>query len=313
MKKNLIVILGPTACGKTKLAARLAFDFQGEIISVDSRQVYRGMDIGTGKDLQDYNVNGVKIPCHLIDIVNPAEEFNLFEFQKRFYEIHRKLIAKKIIPFAAGGTGLYLEAIIAGYQMPPAVSSTEFRIKLQEKSSEELRATLLELKPTQHNKTDLDDKERIIRAIEIEMARKQTATGERIQDIDAAVFGVKLDRERLRELITTRLKQRLQAGMIEEAVRLHNEGVTWERMEGFGLEYRYLSQYLQNKISHEEMFNKLNTAIHQFAKRQMTWFRRMERKGIVINWIEADDYKLLKESVNKYLDEKTGSNQSLSE
>ncbi len=306
MKKNLIVILGPTACGKTKLAARLAFDFRGEIISVDSRQVYRGMDIGTGKDRQDYHVNGVNIPCHLIDIINPEEEFNLFEFQKKFYEIHRELIAKSIVPFAAGGTGLYLEAVITGYQMPPAFSSEEFRKEMQEKSAEELRTILIELKPNQHNKTDLADKERIIRAIEIELARKKTgASAENSSDIAAAVFGIKTDRQCLRQRITARLKQRLQDGMIEETERLHAEGLTWERLESFGLEYRYLSQYLQDKISYEEMFNKLNTAIHQFAKRQMTWFRRMERKGIVINWIDAGDYDLLKESVNKYLNEKT--------
>jgi tRNA dimethylallyltransferase len=294
MAKNLIVILGPTASGKTRMAAQLAHDLNSETISADSRQVYRGMNIGTGKDLSEYNVEGKCIPYHLIDIINPDEEFNLFEYQKKFYEVYIKIIRKNKIPVLVGGTGLYLESILLGYQLSPAFPDTEFRGMLKTKSIDELRETLLELKPQLHNKTDCEDKNRLIRAIEIERARKAGSAADIAKPlIDAAVFGIHWERSILRKRITARLKERLENGMIAEVKSLQLSGLKWERLDSFGLEYRYIAQYLQGKIDYSEMFLKLNTSIHQFAKRQETWFRRMERKGIRINWIGGDDYNLL--------------------
>jgi len=300
MAKNLVVILGPTASGKTHLAAKLAYDLQGEIISADSRQVYKNMDIGTGKDLNQYIINGRRIPYHLIDIVTPENEFNLFEFQNRFYKIFSELIEKKILPVLVGGTGLYLESVLTGYNMPYAPLDQELRKDLYRKSKDELQKMLLALKPQLHNKTDLEDSERLIRAIEIERARS-TKDQTQKPDINAVVFGIRWERSTLRQSITVRLKERLEQGMIEEVIKLHTAGLAWTKLESFGLEYRFISQYLQRKITFDEMTNKLNTAIHQFAKRQETWFRRMEKKGVVINWLQSNDYSLLKESVMKFL------------
>jgi tRNA dimethylallyltransferase len=302
MAKNLIVILGPTASGKTQLAAQLAYDLQGEIISADSRQVYKGMDIGTGKDLNQYLICGRKISYHLIDIIDPQSEFSLFEFQNRFYKIFTQLSRKEIMPIMVGGTGLYLESVLTGYNMPEAPPDEELRKKLSLNSKKELQEILIGLKPRLHNKTDLDDPERLIRAIEIERVR--IIKGEEQQEkpnIDALVLGVSCERSELRTRITSRLKERLAQGMIEEVKNLHSAGLIWEKLESFGLEYRFISQYLQNKITFDEMINKLNTSIHQFAKRQETWFRRMEKKGIIINWIPADNYPLLKKTVVKFL------------
>jgi tRNA dimethylallyltransferase len=302
MAKNLIVILGPTASGKTQLAAQLAYDLQGEIISADSRQVYKGMDIGTGKDLNQYLIGGRKIPYHLIDIIDPQSEFSLFEFQNRFYKIFTQLRRKRIMPIMVGGTGLYLESVLTGYNMPQVPPDQELRKILSLQSKKQLQEILQALKPRLHNKTDLDDPERLIRAIEIERAR--AIKGEEQQekpDIDAVVLGINWERSELRQRITSRLKERLAQGMMEEVKNLHSAGLTWKKLESFGLEYRFISQYLQNKITFDEMINKLNTSIHQFAKRQETWFRRMEKKGIVINWIPANNYPLLKETVMKFL------------
>jgi tRNA dimethylallyltransferase len=300
MAKNLIVILGPTASGKTQLAAKLAYDLQGEIISADSRQVYKNMDIGTGKDLNQYIINGWMIPYHLINIVEPESEFNLFEFQDRFYKIFSELLEKEILPVLVGGTGLYLESVLTGYNIPYAPMDQELRKELNRKSKDELQRMLLALKPQLHNKTDLEDSERLIRAIEIERARSMKDQHQK-PDIDAVVFGIRWERSVLRQRITARLKERLEQGMIEEVMKLHTAGLTWTKLESFGLEYRFISQYLQKKITFDEMKNRLNTAIHQFAKRQETWFRRMEKKGIVINWLQSNDYSLLKESVMKFL------------
>jgi tRNA dimethylallyltransferase len=300
MAKNLVVILGPTASGKTHLAAKLAYDLHGEIISADSRQVYKNMDIGTGKDLNQYIINDRQTPYHLIDIVAPKNEFNLFEFQNRFYKIFGELIEKKILPVLVGGTGLYLESVLTGYNMPYAPMDQELRKDLNRKSKDELQKMLLALKPQLHNNTDLEDSERLIRAIEIERARS-TKDQTQKPDIDAVVFGIRWERSKLRQRITVRLKERLEQGMIEEVMNLHTAGLTWTKLESFGLEYRFISQYLQRKITFDEMTNQLNTAIHQFAKRQETWFRRMEKKGIVINWLQSNDYSLLKESVMKIL------------
>lgn len=302
MAKNLIVILGPTASGKTQLAAQLAYDLQGEIISADSRQVYKDMDIGTGKDLNQYLINGRKIPYHLIDIIDPQSEFSLFEFQNRFYKIFTQLSRNGIMPIMVGGTGLYLESVLTGYNMPAAPPDQELRKILSLKPKKQLQEILQALKPRLHNKTDLDDPERLIRAIEIERAR--AIKGEEQQekpDIDAVVLGISWERSALRQRITSRLKERLGEGMIEEVKNLHSAGLAWKKLESFGLEYRFISQYLQSKITFDEMINKLNTNIHQFAKRQETWFRRMEKKGIVINWIPANNYFLLKKTVMKFL------------
>jgi tRNA dimethylallyltransferase len=300
MAKNLVVILGPTASGKTEIAARLAGDLQGEIISADSRQVYRGMDIGTGKDLNQYIIDAKKIPYHMIDIIDPQDEFNLFEFQKRFYKIFSHIWNKGNLPVLVGGTGLYLQAVLSNYKMPEALPEPELRKNLEQKSLEELKEIFFAFKPHLHNKTDIEDKHRLIRAIEIERARNITnSEQDESPEIDAVIFGISWERSVLRQRITSRLEERLKHGMIEEVERLHAAGLSWSRLDRFGLEYRYISQYLQNRISFDEMKNKLNVAIHQFAKRQETWFRRMERKGIGIKWIQANEYDLLKESVIK--------------
>lgn len=301
MRKNLIVILGPTASGKTTLAVRLAAEFGGEVISADSRQVYRGMNIGTGKDLDQYIIDGRKINYHMIDVADPDEEFSLFDYQRDFYEIFINLTRKKVLPIMVGGTGLYLEAVLAAYDLPFAPTNEKLRQELGEKTTEELKALLLSLKPQVHNKTDLEDRARLIRAIEIEMTRNKTGLAEKKPDIEAAVFGIRWERDILRKRITRRLEERLSCGMVEEVEQLHEKGVSWSRLESFGLEYKFLAMNLQRIISFEEMKNKLNTAIHQFAKKQETWFRRMERKGIIINWIEGDDYDMLKEGMLKHL------------
>lgn len=302
MAKNLIVILGPTASGKTALAAKLAYDLRGEIISADSRQVYKKMDIGTGKDLKQYNIEGRRIPCHMIDILEPDEEFNLFEFQKRFYRIFTELLERKITPILAGGTGLYLESVLENYDLPVAPDDAKIRKELSRKSKEELQSILLELKPRLHNRTDLENPDRLIKAIEIEMARnKKSQFDSNKPKVDAVIFGIKLERAELRRRITERLKERLQQGMVQEVMNLRAEGLSWARLESFGLEYRFIARYLQDKTTMEEMTIRLNTAIHHFAKRQETWFRRMERKGILINWLSHNDYTLLKKSAQRIL------------
>lgn len=302
MAKNLIVILGPTASGKTRLAARLAYDLHGEIISADSRQVYRSMNIGTGKDLSEYIIKDRHIPYHLIDVVEPEQEFNLFEYQNKFYEIFRDIQSRQELPIMVGGSGLYLEAVICAYDMPEAPVMENVRNDLTGKSNKELQTILQDLKPQLHNRTDLDDRERLIRAIEIEIARKDENQDKRKTPvIDAAIFGIQWERSALRLRVTKRLEARLKQGMIEEVSNLHTEGLSWSKLERFGLEYRFISQYLQKKITFEEMKNSLNTAIHRFAKRQETWFRRMEKKGVVIHWIKNDDYASLKEGVARLI------------
>jgi tRNA dimethylallyltransferase len=301
MAKNLIVILGATASGKTSLAVRLAYELGGEIISADSRQVYRGMDLGTGKDLNQYVIDGKKINYHLIDVVDPQDEFSLFDFQKIFYDIFINLRRKNILPIMVGGTGLYLDAVLTAYDMPFAPRDKSLRKKLSVKTKQELQEMLLSLKTNVHNKTDLEDSERLIRAIEIELARNVASNKSCKPDIDAVVFGIRWERQILRQRITNRLKERLNQGMVEEVKSLNERGISWQRLESFGLEYRFISMYLQNKINYEQMTEKLNTGIHQFAKRQETWFRRMEKKNIAINWINGDDYATLKEYAVKYL------------
>jgi tRNA dimethylallyltransferase len=300
-KYNLIVILGPTASGKTRLAARLAAGIGAELISADSRQVYRGMDIGTGKDLAEYIVDGMPVPYHLIDVAEPDHLFSVFEFQQRFYECFREITARGRMPIVVGGTGLYIESILREYRMLPVPENAALRAELQALSMEDLAARLLHLNPALHNTTDLTGRERLIRAIEIAEHSSKHGSRDVIErpDIVSLVIGVRWDRAMLRERITKRLKERLGQGMIEEVQRLHDSGIPWERLDEMGLEYRYVSLYLRGDLAYEEMFQTLNIRIHQFAKRQDTWFRGMERRGINIHWIEGTDEDAMMTIVKK--------------
>ena len=302
MKKNLIVILGPTASGKTALAVRLAADLCGEIISADSRQVYRGMDIGTGKDLSEYQTEKGKIPVHLIDIIEPKQEFNVFEFQKRFFEIFTGLHNKQVLPVLVGGTGLYLESVLTDYDLPAALPDERLRDEMAGKTQAQLQEILLALKPALHNRTDLDDRDRLIRKIEIERARQSPSGSMPAKpSVNAGIFGIHWERDVLRQRIAQRLEKRIDEGMIEEVSRLHSQGLSWERLDSFGLEYRYVAMYLQHKMTIAQMTSKLQIAIGQFAKRQMTWFRRMEKKGVQIEWVSGDNYDDLHRRVIKVL------------
>ncbi len=287
MTINLITILGPTAAGKTKLASQLAGEFNGEIISADSRQVYTGMDIGTGKDLNDYHVNGRQIPRHLIDIINPKEEFNLFLFKKYFNEAFIEISGRHRLPFLVGGTGLYLSSVLQNYRMKESGSDPGRIHELESKDAPELGEMLLEMNPKLHNTTDLLDKERIIKAIMV------CEASDPIEDleINSLNIGVMPERQEIKRRITERLKYRLQHGMIEEVEKLLKEGLTFDKMDFFGLEYKFIGLYLKGELSYNDMFQKLNSAIHQFAKRQATWFRKMEREGVKINWIESPDFE----------------------
>jgi tRNA dimethylallyltransferase len=291
MAFNLIVVLGPTASGKTRLAARLARDRGSEIISADSRQVYRGMDIGTGKDLGEYIVDGTVVPCHLIDIVDPNYEFNLFDYQTYFSRVFADISSRGIVPIMVGGTGLYIEAAITGYSLLQVPENPSLRNELEKEGMKELRNRLIELKPEVHNTTDLLDRKRLMRAIEImEFTKIHNNHETHFPTITALVIGLRWERSVLRERIADRLHERLKTGMIEEVEKLHESGVGWAKLDFFGLEYRYIGLYLRGAMTYGEMLQKLNTRIHQFAKRQETWFRRMEKKGIAIHWIEGDDY-----------------------
>ena len=297
---NLITILGPTATGKTKLASHVAFHFSGEIISADSRQVFKRMNIGTGKDIEDYIVNGIKIPYHLIDIAEPGEEFSVFDFQKNFINAFQNIILKNKIPVLCGGTGLYIESVLKKYNLIEVPENINLRNKLLEKSEEELTDILSSLKSL-HNTTDTINKERLIRAIEIEYFLKENPNKKlNFPDFNSYVFGINYEREKVVQRITFRLKERLQTGMIEEVKSLLDEGVPTNRLKSYGLEYKFITQYLLNEISYNEMFTLLDIAIHQFSKRQMTWFRRMEKTGIKINWIDGN--LSLEEKVQKIIE-----------
>jgi tRNA dimethylallyltransferase len=286
IQKDLIVILGPTASGKTRLAARLADIIDSEIISADSRQVYRGMDIGTGKDYGDYIVDGRLIPCHLVDIADTGYKYNVFEFQKDFLKVYRDIRQKGKVPILCGGTGMYIESVVNGYRLLPVPPDPELRKELDGKNMGELTG-ILESFGKLHNKTDLDSRKRVIRAIEIASFTKENLQpDDEFPKISHIMFGVRYDRETRRNRITERLETRLNSGMIEEVKGLL-EKVGPEDLMYYGLEYKYLTLYCTGKISYEELFSRLNTAIHQFAKRQMTWFRKMERDGHQINWIEG--------------------------
>lgn len=288
----MITILGPTACGKTSLAAALAADIGGEVISADSRQVYRRMDIGTGKDLADYNVGGKHIAYHLIDIAQPGTKYNLFQYQHDFLKAYDDIRARGVTPILCGGTGLYIEAVLKSYRLASVPENKELRAKLDGMTLEELTAMLKELKKrngtVMHNTTDVDTAKRAIRAIEIETFNGEHATeAASLPRIESLVVGLNIDREERRRKITERLRQRLDEGMVDEIKALLDSGIAAEDLIYYGLEYKYVTEYVIGKTNREEMFNKLEIAIHQFAKRQMTWFRGMERRGINIHWIDA--------------------------
>ena len=294
--QKMITILGPTASGKTPLAVAVARATDGEIISADSRQVYRRMDIGTGKDLEDYRIvaggSPVDIPYHLIDIAEPGTKYNLFQYQQDFTDAYNDITGRGKTPVLCGGTGLYIEAVLKGYQLSPVPQNQELRDRLEGKTLEELTRMLQELKTrtgsNMHNKTDVDSAQRAIRAIEIEEYNLHTPTARReMPPIDSLIVGVSIDREERRRKITHRLKQRLEHGMIEEVRGLLDEGIPAEDLIYYGLEYKFVTEYLVGRLTYDEMFSLLEIAIHQFAKRQMTWFRGMERRGFTIHWIDA--------------------------
>ncbi|MBN2572261.1 MAG: tRNA (adenosine(37)-N6)-dimethylallyltransferase MiaA, partial [Ignavibacteriales bacterium] len=290
---NLITILGPTAVGKTRLAAELAYEFNGEIISGDSRQVYKYMDIGTGKDLDDYKVKNKLIAYHLIDILEPSEEFNLFLFNKYFYEVYDKIIKSEKIPFLVGGTGLYVHSVLKKYDLKETAFSKSRVEELSRMTIEKLQSKLFKINPRLHNTTDLLIKDRIVSAIII--AEKESAKEiESRKPMESLVIGVTNSREKIKQSITNRLKFRLENGMIDEVKNLLKMGVSHDKLEFFGLEYKFLSLYLRGELTYNEMFEKLNIAIHQFSKRQMTWFRKMEREGVQINWITSGDVQTAK-------------------
>ena len=296
--QKMITILGPTASGKTPVAARLAAEIGGEIISADSRQVYRRMDIGTGKDLVDYVVrnqeSGVsrQISYHLIDIREPGTKYNLFEYQQDFFDAYEAIQSRGAIPILCGGTGLYIEAVLKGYHLSPVPQNQALRDSLEGKSLAELTQMLTDLKAktgsNMHNTTDVDSCQRAIRAIEIETYNIEHPTPRReLPPVDSLIIGIDIDRELRREKITRRLKARLEEGMVEEVKALLDEGIPADDLIYYGLEYKFVTEYLTGKITYDEMFTRLEIAIHQFAKRQMTWFRGMERRGFKIHWIDA--------------------------
>ena len=288
----MITILGPTASGKTPVAAHLAAEIGGEVISADSRQVYRRMDIGTGKDLEDYTVDGQQIPCHLIDIREPGTKYNLFEYQQDFFDAYQDIRGRGAVPILCGGTGLYIEAVLKGYHLSPVPQNQALRDSLEGKSLAELTSMLMQLKAktgsNMHNTTDVDSCQRAVRAIEIETYNIENPTPRReLPPVDSLIIGLDIDRELRREKITRRLKARLDEGMVDEVKSLLEEGIPADDLIYYGLEYKFVTEYLTGKTTYDEMYTRLEIAIHQFAKRQMTWFRGMERRGFKINWIDA--------------------------
>ena len=290
--KKMITILGPTACGKTSLAAALAADIHAEIISGDSRQVYRGMDIGTGKDLADYRVGDINVPYHLIDIVEPGTKYNVYQYQRDFLRAYDDIVGRGVTPVLCGGSGLYLEAVLRGYRMAPVPENKPLRQSLEGKSLAELTEMLNDIKTRKglrmHNTTDVDTAKRAIRAIEIELYQDEhPEETEDIQPVDSLVIGLHIEVEQRRERITRRLKARFDEGMADEIRRIIDSGVAPEELIYYGLEYKYVTEYVIGQRDFEETFRLLEIAIHQFAKRQMTWFRGMERRGVKIHWIDS--------------------------
>ncbi len=299
MNFDLITILGPTASGKTPLAAALAARLRTEIISGDSRQVYRRMDLGTGKDLADYVVDGYRVPYHLIDIAEPGYKYNVFEFQRDFLKAYEDMRSRGLLPVLCGGTGMYLESVLKGYRLLPVPGNPELREKLAGKSLEELTAILASYKKL-HNTTDVDTAKRAIRAIEIEeYYLHQPVEAREFPDIRSLIIGVDIDRDLRREKISRRLKQRLDEGMVDEVRALIDGGIHPDDLIYYGLEYKYLTLYVTGQMTYDEMYHQLEIAIHQFAKRQMTWFRGMERRGFTIHWIDAT--RPMEEKVNEII------------
>ena len=294
---DALVILGATAGGKTALAVAAARHFGGEIISADSRQVYRDMDLGTGKDLAEYG----EIPYHLIDIAEAGSEYNLFKFQRDCYATIAAIRQHRHLPIVCGGTGLYLDAVLKGYHLVDVPENPQLREQVASLSDEQLRQRLLELKPQQHNRTDLDERDRLVRAYEIALGDSSSTPAEPFV-WQPLVFGLRWPRVVQRRRIAVRLKERLEQGMIAEVEGLHNAGVSWEQLEFYGLEYRYVAQYLQGKLRRSEMVQQLAVAIGQFAKRQETFFRRMEKHGVQITWLDAqkDPFAQLCSCVQQY-------------
>lgn len=293
MQNILIAVVGPTATGKTSLGARLAYTFNGEIISADSRQVYKYMNIGTGKDFNDYIVNGKHIKYHLIDVEDPRNEYNLFRYKKDFIKIYNDIISANKIPFMVGGTGMYLSSIIQDYKLPEG--NPLLYEELNNMTIDSLKEILSSRKKI-HNKTDLVSKDRIIKAI-------IAAAGENILclKVKSCVIGVKFEREEIKKRITVRLQQRLESGMIDEVKMLMDMGISLERLLAFGLEYKFAGQYLSGILNYNDMFQKLNTSIHSFAKRQMTWFRKMEKEGVEIHWVDKGNYEQSELIVKQFL------------
>ena len=285
---DLLVVTGPTASGKTALAATIAQWVGGEVISADSRQVYRGMNLGTGKDYDDYLVDGTRIPCHLIDIADPGYKYNVFEYQRDFNKVYSNLKKRKIFPIVCGGSGMYADSIITGYKMFEVPPDSGLRFELEKKSLEELKEILLTFKNL-HNTTDTDSKKRVIRAIEIAHSTRNIGVYySKFPKVRALLVGIMFDRDARRKRISERLKQRLENGMVDEVKKLIDKGINTETLIYYGLEYKFITLYLTGKTSYQEMARDLEIAIHQFAKRQMTWFRGMERRGIKINWIDGE-------------------------
>ena len=305
---SLITILGPTASGKTSLAAHLAYEIDAEIISADSRQVYRGMTIGTGKDLEDYMIKDRQIPYHLIDICEPGTKYNLFRYQEDFIKVYADMMKRGKQAILCGGTGLYIESVLKGYHLSPVPQNQELRDALADKSLEELTEILKRLKQQSgsmmHNKTDVDSCQRAIRAIEIETYNLEHPTEDRtFPAIESIIIGVTIDRDARRAKISGRLQKRLDSGMIDEVKGLLDSGIPAADLIYYGLEYKYITEYIIGKIGFEEMFRRLEIAIHQFAKRQMTWFRGMERRGFTIHWVDAllpmeEKVGMIKELIN---------------
>ncbi len=287
-KYNLITITGATAGGKTSVAVNLASKLNTEIISADSRQVYKGMDIGTGKDIEEYNFDGVDIPCHLVDIVDAGSKYNVYEFQKDFLKVYKEISDKGKLPILCGGTGMYVESVLKDYELIYVPADEDLRDKLSKLDISELEKILVSYK-RMHNRSDLDTTKRAIRAIEIaDYYDKNNLEFKKNPKINSLIIAVKFERDQRRARITERLKSRLEGGMIQEAETLHANGLSFEDMEYYGLEYKWLAYYLSDKITYDEMFEGLNTAIHQFSKRQMTWFRKMEKNGIEIHWLDGN-------------------------
>ncbi len=284
---DMLAVVGPTACGKTSLAVELALALHGEVLSADSRQVYRGMDIGTGKDLNEYMRDGVAVPVHMVDIVDAGEKYNLFEFQRDFLHAYEKILSKGSLPIMCGGSGMYVESVLRGYRLIPVPENTALRNELANKTLDELTAILATYKKL-HNNTDTDTVKRAIRAIEIEEYYKKIPVGEReFPKIRTLTVGLDVSREVRRERISRRLHARMEQGLVEEVERLLASGLTAEQLIYYGLEYKFVTLYIKGELTRKQMIDELEIAIHQFAKRQMTWFRGMERRGINVKWVDT--------------------------